>query len=139
MHTIEQMMASSPNKSAVRDRKPVIECVEACLECEQACVACADACLAEEKVDALRRCIRLNSDCADICGVTARMLSRLVEGDPDLIRAQVDACARACAACAAECHHHAAHHEHCRICMEACQRCERACRTALGNGAGARA
>jgi hypothetical protein len=139
MQTIEQMMASSPNQSAVRDRKSIIQCVEACLECEQACVACADACLAEENVDALRRCIRLNSDCADICGVTARMLSRLVEGDPDLIRAQVDACARACATCGAECHRHAAHHEHCRICMEACQRCERACRTALGNGAGARA
>lgn len=139
MQTIEQMMESSPNKAPIRDRKSIAECVAACLECEQACVSCADACLGEERVAALRRCIRLNSDCGDICSVTARLLSRLVEGDADWIRAQLDACARACATCEAECHRHAAHHEHCRICMEACQRGERACRAALSDGGGARA
>src|SRR5207237_647546 len=115
-----------------------IECVAACLECEQACVACSDACLAEDNVAALRRCIRLNSDCAATCHITARMLSRLFEADPDLICAHLAVCARACATGGAECHGHAAHHEHCRICMEACQRCERSCRAALGNGGGAR-
>jgi hypothetical protein len=43
---------------------------------------CADACLGEEKVEMLRRCIRLNLDCADVCNATGRMLSR--QQEPDL-------------------------------------------------------
>lgn len=51
-------------------------CIDACVDCAQTCTACADACLAEDMVADLRRCIRTNLDCADICEVTGRVLSR---------------------------------------------------------------
>jgi hypothetical protein len=75
----------------------------------------------------LRRCIRLNEDCADTCETTARVLSRQVAGDVTFIRARLDTCARICAACGAECQRHAALHEHCRICATVCGRCEEQC------------
>jgi hypothetical protein len=52
------------------------ECIEACIECAQACITCADACLNEDNVHELTACIRDNLDCADICTVTGRMMSR---------------------------------------------------------------
>jgi hypothetical protein len=58
------------------DREILARCIEACFSCGQACTACADACLAEDSVTDLARCIRLNLDCADICDVTGRVLSR---------------------------------------------------------------
>ena len=123
METIERMMSTSPNR-ATAGTSSLADCVAACLECEQACVACADACLGEKQVMDLRRCIRLNQDCADICGVTARVASRLFERDTAMLSAQLEACMRACATCGTECHRHASHHEHCKICSEACRRCE---------------
>ena len=130
MQTIERMISTSPNRAAVATAG-LADCVAACLECEQACIACADACLGEKQIMDLRRCIRLNQDCADICGATARVASRLFESDPAILSAQLEACMRACATCGTECHHHASHHEHCKICAEACQRCEEHCRKAL--------
>jgi hypothetical protein len=102
--------------------------VAACIECEQACIECADACLGEPDVAALRRCIRTNQDCADICGATARVASRFTESDEAVLSAQLEACARACATCVAECRVHA-QHEFCQLCADACQRCEEQCRS----------
>ena len=104
-------------------------CVDACVECEQCCTACADACLAGEK--AMRRCIRTDLDCADVCGATGRVLSRQTEPSWALIRSQVEACRTACRVCAEECEQHADEHEHCRICAECCRRCEQACERLL--------
>ena len=92
---------------------------------------CADACLAEEQVQNLVRCIRLNQDCCEICEVTGKILSRQTELDSTVIRAQLQACAEACRACAAECDRHAKTHEHCRVCAEACRECEEACMEAM--------
>ena len=80
----------------------------------------------------LRRCIRLDLDCADVCEVTGRVLSRQTEYDAELTRAVLEACASACRRCGAECESHAGMHEHCRICAEACRRCEEACEALLG-------
>ena len=99
-------------------------------ECAAACVACADACLGEESVADLVACIRLNENCADICGATARMLARPA-ANTNAWRAQVEACAAACAACGAECERHAEMHDHCRICADVCRTCEKACREAV--------
>ena len=107
------------------------ECVDACVACELACVACADACLGERELASLRKCIRLNLDCADVCGTTARVLSRLFDPDIELVRSQLEACARACATCGAECYRHAGKHEHCKVCGDACRRCEAECRKLL--------
>jgi hypothetical protein len=76
----------------------------------------------------LRRCIRLNLDCAEICAATGAVLSRQTMPDTSLIRAQLAACAEACRVCAEECERHAEMHEHCRVCAECCRRCEKACR-----------
>jgi hypothetical protein len=126
MQTIERMISSSPKRSNAATG--LAGCIAACLECAQACVSCADACLSEEQVASLKRCIRINQDCADICETTARVLSRLSEQDPGVIRALLEVCALSCATCGTECHRHGDHHEHCKICSEACRRCEEACR-----------
>ena len=114
------------------DHEVLARCIEACTECAQSCTSCADACLSEETVAELRKCIRLNLDCADICDATARVLTRQTEYDAPTSKAQLAACREACATCAEECERHAEHHQHCAICAEACRRCERACDDLLG-------
>lgn len=106
-------------------------CIDACFACTQACTACADACLAEERLENLRRCIRLDLDCADVCDATARVLSRQSELESDHPLDLVRACASACRACADECGRHADMMEHCRLCAEACRACEKACAEVL--------
>ncbi|TVR57474.1 MAG: four-helix bundle copper-binding protein [Gemmatimonadales bacterium] len=101
--------------------------VQAAAECAFTCTTCADACLEEEDPRALRSCIRLNLDCADICTVTATLISRPGTQSPEVLRAQLEACIAACMACAEECASHAAHMEHCRVCAEACRACAAAC------------
>jgi hypothetical protein len=130
MHAIERMISTTQHRLDA-DRTALADCIAACLECEQACTSCADACLGEKQVLDLRRCIRLNQDCADICAATARVMSRFFESDAAMTLAQLEACARACATCGAECHRHESHHEHCKVCADACRRCEEQCRSAL--------
>lgn len=113
------------------DTSGLSEVLDALLECSQTCTLCADACLAEEMVADLRRCIRLNLDCAALCETTAAILGRQTQGDPAVVRAAIEACLAACEACAAECERHADMHEHCRVCAESCRSCAEACRQAL--------
>jgi hypothetical protein len=87
--------------------------------------------LSEEMVAELTKCIRTNLDCADLCAVTARVLSRHTGYDANITRAAVEACRSACKACADECERHADMHEHCRVCAESCRRCEQACEELL--------
>jgi hypothetical protein len=101
------------------------------LRCAQSCTSCADACLSEDSVAELRRCVRLDLDCADICETTGRVLTRQTEYDAPTSKALLAACGEACRTCAEECERHAEHHEHCRICAEACRRCEQACAALL--------
>lgn len=110
---------------------PLVACIEACLDCAQACTACADACLDEEMVADLRRCIRLNADCADVCATTAAVMSRTGAGTEEVRQAMLAACAEVCRRCAEECESHASMHEHCAVCAEACRRCEAACQALL--------
>ena len=126
MSVAKPMLEAHPWEGDV-DRDVLSRCIAACFECAQACTACADACLSEEGVEKLRKCIRLDLDCADICEVTGRVLTRQTEYDAPTSKAQLQACAEACTTCAQECESHAGHHEHCRICAEACRRCEEAC------------
>lgn len=122
---LKAMIQSHPGASG--DQATLIQCIDACLECAQVCVSCADACLGEPQLDMLRRCIRLNLDCADICGAAARVLARLGNPDPILLRRAVEAAAAASLVCAEECEQHGEKHEHCRLCAEACVRCSQAC------------
>lgn len=113
------------------DRERIAATVGALIDCAQTCTACADACLSEGDVDDLRKCIRTNLDCADICDTTARVLSRHTGYDANISRAQLQACVQACASCAEECGRHARMHEHCRVCADQCRACEQACRDLL--------
>jgi hypothetical protein len=108
-------------------RELLLRCAEECIDCAATCTACADASLSESDSRELTRVIRVASDCADACDVTARITIRQSAPDIRLIRGMVEGCAAACVACAAECDRHAAHHEHCRICAEVCRRCKQAC------------
>ncbi|GGL41489.1 four-helix bundle copper-binding protein [Planomonospora parontospora] len=113
------------------DRAKLAATIDALIMCSEACTACADACLSEGMVAELTKCIRTNMDCADICGTTARVLSRHTGYDANISRALLEACAMACKTCGDECAAHAGAHEHCRICAEACRACEQACRELL--------
>jgi hypothetical protein len=131
MNQVIERMLNTTAASVDIDPELLRECMAACVECAQACTACADACLSEEMVADLRKCLRTNLDCADVCETTGRVLSRRTGYDADLTRAVVEACARACALCGAECSQHAEMHEHCRVCAEACRRCGEACQRVL--------
>ena len=132
MHHVLQMLESHPEAAT---NEALGRCVTASAICSQSCTSCADACLAEESVAELRRCIRLNLDCADVCATTARVLSRQTSFEPALARSLLEACAEICRQCAEECEWHAQHMkmEHCRVCADACRRCERACEEMLAS------
>lgn len=109
------------------DRRRLARTIDALIECAEACTACADACLSESSVAELTKCVRTNLDCADICGTTARVLSRHTGYDANLTRAMLEACATACKACGDACAEHSGM-AHCAYCAEQCRACEQACR-----------
>jgi hypothetical protein len=127
MHHVTQMLASHPQATP---NEALARCIEECFACAITCTSCADACLAEEDVQDLVHCIRLDLDCADVCEATGRILTRQTSSEPRLTLNMLETCAQACRLCAEECERHAGHHEHCRICAEACRRCEQACEDA---------
>lgn len=129
MHTLEPNPPARPQE-ATAALPDVSECIDIGVACAMACVACADACLGDAGAAALRRCIHLSLDCADTTTTLSRLLSRFFEPDPSTLRAQLEACARACELCAAECHRYE-ERDHCRACGDACTRCEQACRRLL--------
>lgn len=126
----EPMLETHPWEGNV-DRRALAECIEACFECAQSCTSCADACLSEEQVGELRKCIRLNLDCTDVCDAAGRVLTRQTEYDAPTSKALLQACRETCATCAEECEQHAEMHEHCRVCAEACRRCASSCEELL--------
>lgn len=129
MTVAAEMILSYPADLGGVDRDALIRCIEECVSCAQACTACADACLSEsdDQLPMLRKCIRSDEDCADMCNATARMLSRHTGYDANVTRTVLQACIVACRSCGDECASHASRHEHCRVCAEACRRCEQAC------------
>lgn len=127
---VEQMMATHPQ--APRNANDALQrCIEACYSCAQTCTACADACLAETEVSNLRRCIRLNLDCADLCATTGRCVTRGTAPNEPLIAEILNLAALICRMCADECERHAGHHEHCRVCAASCRACAEACSEAI--------
>ena len=128
--TTTAMINSYPAEINI-DRELLARCIDACTDCASACTACADACLSEEMVAELRKCIRTDLDCADICATTGRVLSRHTGYDANITRTVLQACAQACKACGDECEQHAGMHDHCRVCAEVCRRCEQACNEVL--------
>jgi hypothetical protein len=106
--------------------------IEALDDCAQACTADADANLGEQNVAEMVKCIRLCLNCADICAVSATVVSRAAAADNGVIEPLLAACAAICRSCGDECARHAQMHAHCRVCEGACRRGEQACRELLG-------
>lgn len=132
MEEIQTMLRRHPQAQEHPALRAYGETAHALMLCMQACTVCADSCLGEEMVANLKRCIRTDLDCADICETTARLLLRQTETNHDLIHHQLNACVHACAICADECEQHAAMHAHCRLCADACRRCQERCNLLLG-------
>jgi hypothetical protein len=128
--SVRPMIDTHPAETGI-DRALLARAVDAMTACASVCTTCADACLAEEMVADLRRCIRTDLDCADVCATAARVMTRQTGYEPEVSRAVVQACLVACRTCAAECEEHAGMHEHCRICAEACRTCEQVCEELL--------
>ena len=126
----QEIIAVHPDARGVVN-EALIGAIDEMYACAQACTSCADACVAEQRVAALRQCIRLNVDCADVCLATATVATRRTGSDEEVVRKMLDACITACRLCGEECQRHAGHHEHCRICADACRTCEAACLQAV--------
>lgn len=130
METTRAILEAHPRAAPV-DRVLLADALNACLHCMVACVSCADAVLAEEGVRGLRRCARLNLDCADVCVTTIGVLARQTEFDHGIARAALAMCSRACSSCAQECERHVSSHAHCRLCARACRIAEQKCEDLL--------
>jgi hypothetical protein len=130
--TITTAMLETHPKPMDRDRRQLAAAIDALTECAAICTSCADACLSEDMVANLTKCIGTNLDCAEICGTTARVLSRHTSYDATITSTLLQACIVACRACDDECSRHASMHEHCRICAESCRACLQACQELLG-------
>lgn len=130
MTETEDMLAASPTGVPL-GLAEVAATIDACLKCVQSCTSCNDADLAEEEVADMRSCIALCLTCADVCDVTARVLSRPAHWDLFVVHRLLQACVRTCTSCAEECARHAAHHRHCAICEHVCRACVQACSALL--------
>ncbi|WP_053220279.1 four-helix bundle copper-binding protein [Virgibacillus senegalensis] len=91
-------------------------------ECMVACNHCYDACLQEDDVKMMTPCIRLDRECADICGYLAQAITR---GTP-YVAELASVCAKICEDCGNECKKH--EQEHCQKCAEICFTCAEACK-----------
>ena len=123
------MLDASPTRVPLGAAE-VAAAIDACLNCFQACISDADADLVEQDINELRTCIALCVNCADVCDVTARLLSRSASWDLFVVHRLLQGCVRVCTTCAQECAKHADHHRHCAVCERACRACIQAC-TAL--------
>lgn len=91
-------------------------------ECMTDCNHCYNACLKEEDVNSMAMCIRLDWECADICGYLEQAISR----STPFISEIAAPCAKICEAYGSESKKH--DHEHCQKCAETCFICAKACR-----------
>lgn len=130
MTDTRDMLDASPT-GVPADVGDVAAAIDACLKCVQSCTSCSDADLAEDNVAEMTTCIALCVTCADVCAVTARVLSRAAHWDIFVVDRLLQACVRSCTSSAEECHRHAPHHRHCAICEKVCRACIEACNALL--------
>ncbi len=119
---LADILADHPDRTTF-DLAELHRAAMAAMECALACSACADSDLARD-ANAMRTCIRTCMDCADLCSVTAKLLSRPAPRGSAWEKV-VLACAALCAECARECGQH--DHVCCQECAAACRACEQAC------------
>ena len=128
MSDATRMLLATPTHHGL-DTAVLAEAIDAVVTASQASTACADACLDEYNLQ--RDCVTACLTCADVCDVTARLLSRSARWDRTVVWSLVETCAKACSACASHCEGHSDTAKHCGVCAEACRRAERACQQLL--------
>lgn len=101
-------------------------CINECNRCMQVCEECLQSCLKEEDVKARAHCIALLQDCADICALSSRYMSR----GSMYAKQLCGICAAICDACANECDRFK--DVHCQQCADECRRCANECRKMAG-------
>lgn len=99
--------------------EPLLDTV---FECQKTCNNCFYACLKEDDMKMMAECIRLDRECADLCGLVVDFVQRESDRLPEIL----GLCATACDACADECEKHEM--DHCQQCAKACRECAQACR-----------
>lgn len=95
--------------------------IQKLLDCATACENCAASCLDEADVTAMAHCIEIDRDCAELCYLAAKLLTR----DSEYAHELLALCEKICRHCAEECAKHK--HQHCIICGEKCTQCADAC------------
>lgn len=98
------------------------QCATLCAECERICLETVTHCLEKGGRHAQMDHIRTMLDCADICGVSARYLSR---NSPHHVQTCA-VCSELCIACAEQCER-MGDDEVMRECAEVCRRCADSC------------
>ena len=117
------------------------DCIAACFRCAQTCEECSDDMIGMGgrqgeiplEMPLMERCIRLCRECAEICAMSGRWMSRM----SPLAHKLCGLCAEVCDQCAEACEEHAPHHALCGPCAQECRRCAEMCR--LMSGATAKA
>lgn len=105
--------------------KKMYEMISVLADCQAACNFCFHSCLEEAEVKMMARCIMLDRDCSEICGLTISM----VASESEFATKALELCIAACDECARECRKH--RYDHCEKCAEACEKCSEACREYL--------
>ncbi|CAM4250243.1 four-helix bundle copper-binding protein [Saccharibacillus endophyticus] len=101
------------------------ECIDACIRCMNVCNVSYVSSLKGLDIFELRECLRLDRECADLCGVAIQAMTR----NSPFVAEICELVAKACDACADECMKHK--HEHCQECVEVCRECASICRSVL--------
>lgn len=122
MSSITKMLEAYPAETGLEPRV-LAEAVDKLYECAGVCLACADACTAETDPAMIAmslKCIRTDLDCADICTVAARVITRQTGYDAATTIAVIEAARASLRACEAACDE-MADMAHCAICADACR------------------
>jgi hypothetical protein len=127
MQIIEPTTKTSDSQLSAEQRN-WFETIEYAVACQVSCLAFAEAGISGSEGAPLK-CIESSLDCAEVCAMTARSLSRLMMTELGLTRAQLEVCAAVCAQCAYECELQLSQSKHFQDCAIACRRCEAACNT----------
>src|SRR5215831_5176077 len=107
-------------------------CVEACFACATMCEICSDDMIGMHEHgeqgdhELMAQCTRLCWECAEVCLLTAKWVSRGSTWTKEIRRL----CAEVCDRCAQLCERHAPQHALCGPCAEECRRCASVCRAA---------
>lgn len=96
-------------------------CIDACYHCATTCLQCENVYMWENGSKGHRSSIRL--DCAEVCLVTAKMLSAKSKFSCKVCAL----CAEICENCAQECAKHSELRQ-CKTCVESCLKCMEECK-----------